>query len=398
MAGLIVLLPFLWAGALGGVTETVLAVLAAIAVGGLASSTLDTVFFGSFEPGQARRIWLGGLAAGVALTLIGAGAGGNGVQVLMLLVLPPLGFAAAALRSTGPLVGIAAFGPLAFVDPVEVNLFLLDRDVPFWAATASAVAWLVGLIIGLGYGLASRPLEAARRPLAIGTAAVVALGAGAVYAVGGQPGFYGDQLFVVMKEQASLDRAAHHDRPRARPRPAGGRRLPAAWSSTPTAPRLRCAPSWTGGSLSYQPYYLVNAILVNAGPEVRAWLELRDDVDRVLIDQRLRPLPQPVGQTVGAIKAATHCAAVEPEHGRRSGRVAAWRQGQGIVVGSSDSGVDGSHPALASGYRGGDDSWFDPWNHTTFPVDHGGHGTHTLGTAVGREQIGVAPQSQWVAA
>ena len=56
-----------------------------------------------------------------------------------------------------------------------------------------------------------------------------------------------------------------------------------------------------------------------------------------------------------------------------------WSQlgatGAGIVVGSSDSGVDGGHPALAEGFRGGDDSWYDPWNGTP------AHRPTTAGTA-----------------
>jgi subtilisin family serine protease len=71
-------------------------------------------------------------------------------------------------------------------------------------------------------------------------------------------------------------------------------------------------------------------------------------------------------------------------------------RGAGIVVGTSDSGVDGTHPALQPGTAAGDDSWYDPWNDSTTPVDHGGHGTHTLATAVGREQVGVAPSAQWI--
>jgi subtilisin family serine protease len=69
--------------------------------------------------------------------------------------------------------------------------------------------------------------------------------------------------------------------------------------------------------------------------------------------------------------------------------------GTGVVVGSSDSGVDARHPALAGGWRGGDDSWLDPWHHRPTPVDRNGHGTHTLGSAVGRGGVGVAPGAQW---
>ena len=67
-----------------------------------------------------------------------------------------------------------------------------------------------------------------------------------------------------------------------------------------------------------------------------------------------------------------------------------------MLVGTSDSGVDGGHPALADGFRGGDDSWYDPWNGSAAPTDHGGHGTHTLGSALGDEGIGVAPDARWI--
>src|SRR5205814_7236358 len=57
-------------------------------------------------------------------------------------------------------------------------------------------------------------------------------------------------------------------------------------------------------------------------------------------------------------------------------------------------GVDGTHPALARGFRGGDDSWLDPFGGRT-PTDHQGHGTHTLATAVGAG-VGVAPGATWM--
>jgi subtilisin family serine protease len=77
-----------------------------------------------------------------------------------------------------------------------------------------------------------------------------------------------------------------------------------------------------------------------------------------------------------------------------------WRDlgvtGSGIVVGTSDSGVDGTHPAVHDNFRGGDDSWYDPWNGTRTPTDHGGHGTHTIASAVGGHGVGIAPGAQWV--
>jgi subtilisin family serine protease len=75
-------------------------------------------------------------------------------------------------------------------------------------------------------------------------------------------------------------------------------------------------------------------------------------------------------------------------------------RGEGIVVGQSDSGVDGNHPLLDEQYRGYDSSddynWFDPWDGTTSPNDEGGHGTHTLGSIPGSNGIGVAPDAQWI--
>lgn len=77
-------------------------------------------------------------------------------------------------------------------------------------------------------------------------------------------------------------------------------------------------------------------------------------------------------------------------------------QGQGVVVANMDTGVDITHPDLAAQWRGGSNSWFDPYGqHPTVPADLNGHGTWTMGVMVGREAggtaIGMAPQAQWIA-
>ena len=76
--------------------------------------------------------------------------------------------------------------------------------------------------------------------------------------------------------------------------------------------------------------------------------------------------------------------------------------GQGIVVATMDSGVDINHPELSSRWRGGTNSWYDPFGqHPTTPFDASGHGTWSMGAMLGGDaggtSIGVAPGAQWIA-
>ncbi|NLG22063.1 MAG: S8 family serine peptidase [Actinomycetales bacterium] len=80
--------------------------------------------------------------------------------------------------------------------------------------------------------------------------------------------------------------------------------------------------------------------------------------------------------------------------------------GEDIVVGTFDTGMDVSHPALTAAYRGtttgsDDYNWFDSRGTSDSPVDPHGHGTHVSGTMVGADgenQIGVAPGAQLIGA
>lgn len=91
----------------------------------------------------------------------------------------------------------------------------------------------------------------------------------------------------------------------------------------------------------------------------------------------------------------------------------AWSEGadgRGMVYGSIDTGADATHPAIAPAYRGTrpdgtqehDYNWMDfGATPSATPKDYQGHGTHTIGTAVGSSEstaIGVAPGARWISA
>ena len=399
-AGLAALLPWLWFGALGGAVETVLAVLAALAVGLLARAVLDERFWAAFP--EHRSAWLhigaAGLVAGVALVPIAAGTGAAGIALAELLVLPPLGFAMAALRrlagSATPThwtIGLAAAGPLALADPEELAIVLGFTETPRWILAAALGSLSVGLLIGLGYALSLGRGVRPRRWIGATAAVGLAVAGAAVYLGAGQPGTYGDRLFVVLKRQADLPAATTTASREQRVAAVYRRLVDTAEQSQRSLRRdLRRL------HLHYTPYYLVNGLEVDGGDGVRAWLASRPDVDRVLNSPRLRPIPAPATGERG-----TESGPPGPQWNiSMIGADRAWRElgvtGEGIVVGTSDSGVDGGHEALRAGFRGSDDSWYDPWSHSRTPVDHQGHGTHTLASAVGAHNVGVAPGARWV--
>jgi subtilisin family serine protease len=160
---------------------------------------------------------------------------------------------------------------------------------------------------------------------------------------------------------------------------------------------------------SYQPLWIVNAVQVEASAAEIAVLAGRIDVHRAYADFPITNTePVPGGGPAFEVAAATG-----PEPGLDVIRAPeVWAQGftgEGVLVASIDTGVEASHPALNSRWRGhdpryaGNPEWafFDPFTHWQFPQDSNRHGTHTMGTICGGlpgDQIGVAPGAEWVSA
>ncbi|KAF1322725.1 hypothetical protein FI667_g11083, partial [Globisporangium splendens] len=69
--------------------------------------------------------------------------------------------------------------------------------------------------------------------------------------------------------------------------------------------------------------------------------------------------------------------------------------GQGVIVGSIDTGVRATHEALKRNFLG-KNGWYDPEKNAPEPYDIDGHGSHTMGTIAGSKGVGVAPGAQWI--
>ncbi len=169
--------------------------------------------------------------------------------------------------------------------------------------------------------------------------------------------------------------------------------------------------------VEYRSYYIVNLIWVKADQNIALELAARSDVARLEGNPQVRLLPEPIaalgpidpGVPNGVEASLTYVHAPQ-----------VWAMGytgQGIVIGGQDTGIQWDHPALKDHYRGWntttltvthDYNWHDSIHVTgsscgadsPFPCDDYGHGTHTMGTAVGDDgganQIGMAPGAKFI--
>ena len=169
-------------------------------------------------------------------------------------------------------------------------------------------------------------------------------------------------------------------------------------------------------SIEHRSFYIVNMIWVKGTLSVALTLAARSDVGRIDGNPQIHNnLPQPSLAPDPAGPDAPDAISSGVNYSRAPQVWAAGYNGQGMVVGGADTGYQWDHPALKPHYRG--------WNGTTFnhdynwhdaihssagpcvgnsqqPCDDHGHGTHTMGTAIGDDggtnQIGMAPGAKWI--
>jgi subtilisin family serine protease/putative copper export protein/methionine-rich copper-binding protein CopC len=150
-----------------------------------------------------------------------------------------------------------------------------------------------------------------------------------------------------------------------------------------------------GDAADVRALWIANVVVVRASDALVQQLQQRSDVSSVTSDRVVSVAPAPIAPA--GVPVASNLQVI--------GATDLWSRGvtgRGLVVANLDTGVDMTDPDLAASYRGGTNSWFDPYGQHATPADVNGHGTWTLGAAVGRSDtgvmVGVAPDAQWIAA
>ena len=201
----------------------------------------------------------------------------------------------------------------------------------------------------------------------------------------------GDTLTVIvtLRQQADLSRVVSSIR--ADRQQGVIRALQATADATQNRLKKFLADRQSQGSVSnYSSFWIFNGFSVTANSATINELAQQADVFSITPDEiQIVPALGPAEPNITLVNAP-----------------AVWNlgdTGQGVVVASLDSGVDINHPDLSVRWRGGSNSWFDPYGqHPTTPTDLTGHGTQTMGIMVGGDAggttIGVAPGAKWIAA
>ena len=177
----------------------------------------------------------------------------------------------------------------------------------------------------------------------------------------------------------------------------------------------------TGKNISFKSNVLVNALLVSLDKSQVYEVINRKEVAFIYDNPEIFVTPNQRSSENQSLRSASEWGI---EKIKAPSVWAMGITGKGIVIAGQDTGYDWTHPDLVSAYRGSsketvkhDYHWFDaidkasPLNKDTLnpcgysikiPCDDDVHGTHTMGTMVGKNlsgtSIGVAPGATWIGA
>lgn len=162
--------------------------------------------------------------------------------------------------------------------------------------------------------------------------------------------------------------------------------------------------------VAYESYWIANTVKVTGDADLLERIATRPEVAEIAAD-KVYKLPEPIQRAEGPRTMATEWGLDDINAPQ------VWEdytRGSGIVVGAIDSGALYTHEAIVNQYRGNlgngqfdhNYNWWDPsevcGSPSLEPCDNTGHGTHVIGTMTGDDggtnQIGVAPEAQWIMA
>lgn len=167
----------------------------------------------------------------------------------------------------------------------------------------------------------------------------------------------------------------------------------------------------------HRGFYIANAIWVKGNRDTVMQMAAQASVARIEANPSVRAIPEPELRDPQVDRAPSVALGVETNISVTNAPLvwALGYTGTGIIVGAADTGYLWSHPAVKRQYRGWDTitathdyNWHDSIHvagsscgaNSVAPCDDFGHGTHTLGTAIGDDgagnQIGMAPGAKWI--
>ncbi len=201
--------------------------------------------------------------------------------------------------AVGVLTAFAFLWPMMMFDPDELSFVISSGagELFEYAAGAAGAAFGLALVLMVIYLIFRKMMHTKSSAWIAGVILTIPALTGLLISQisFGNPGFYGEKSFVILKEQADLSSVKSITNP--------VERREAVYSALvkhAEANQMDIRGWLDSKGIAYKPYYLINAIELDAGPVLRAQLAQRNDVDRVLDSPILRPLRNEVPTAEGS--------------------------------------------------------------------------------------------------